>query len=72
MFWGCTGVEARAIGKIMAMVLANNMPGHLIEPGKLSEIQELLRVATMPMMLIPRGMMLISGTEKRGGLPLTL
>jgi hypothetical protein len=40
------------MGKIIAMILANNIPGHLAAPGKLSEIQELARAQTMVMMLI--------------------
>jgi hypothetical protein len=40
------------MGKIIAMTLANNIPGHLAAPGKLSEIQELARAQTMVMMLI--------------------
>jgi hypothetical protein len=50
--FGCTGVAARAMGKIIAMILANNIPGHLAAPGKLSEIQELARAQTIVMMLI--------------------
>jgi hypothetical protein len=49
---GCTGVEARAIGKIMAITLANSIPGHLAEPGRLSDIQELMRVQTMVIIFI--------------------
>ncbi len=65
-------MAASAIGKMMAIVLANIIPGHLGEPGKLSEIHELIRVAKIVIKLIPRGMMLIWGTVKRGGWPLTL
>jgi hypothetical protein len=49
---GCTGVAAKAMGKITDMTLANNIPGHLAAPGKLSEIQELARAQTMVVMLI--------------------
>lgn len=52
MFAGCTGVAASAIGKMIAMTLANNMPGHRAAPGKLSETHEFARVAKMEMMLI--------------------
>lgn len=52
---------------MMAITLANIIPGHLGEPGKLSEIQELIRVAKMVIKFIPRGMMLIWGTENRAG-----
>jgi hypothetical protein len=52
MFAGCTGVAARAIGNMIAIVLANTIPGHLAEPGKLSEIHELRRVQTMVIMFI--------------------
>lgn len=45
-------MEAREIGKIMAMRPENTIPGHLIDPGKLSEIQELTKVAKMVMTLI--------------------
>jgi hypothetical protein len=45
-------VAARAIGKMMAMVQENNMPGHLAEPGKLSEIHELMIVAAIVMKFI--------------------
>jgi hypothetical protein len=70
------------------MMHANNIPGHLADLGKLSEIQELIRVAKMVMIFIwlildmilfyvkrkltPRGMILISATENTGGSPLTL
>jgi hypothetical protein len=40
------------MGKIIAIVLANNIPGHLAAPGKLSETQELARAQTMVIMLI--------------------
>jgi hypothetical protein len=36
----------------MAIVLAKSMPGHRADPGRLSETQELIRVATMLMKLI--------------------
>jgi hypothetical protein len=36
----------------MAIRPENTIPGHLIEPGKLSEIQELTKVAKMVMTLI--------------------
>lgn len=49
---GWTGVAARAIGKIMAMVLANIIPGHLADRGRLSEIQEFRRAVKIVMMLI--------------------
>lgn len=45
-------MAARAIGKIIAMMLANSIPGHLRAPGKLSEIQALTRVATIVITLI--------------------
>lgn len=45
-------MAARAIGKMMAMTLANTMPGHRAAPGRLSDTQELIRVQTMEMMLI--------------------
>lgn len=46
------GVAAKAAGKMMAMTVQKNMPGHLAAPGKLSEIQELVRVQKMLMKLI--------------------
>lgn len=52
MFAGCTGVAARAMGKMMAITLAKTIPGHLAAPGRLSETHELIRVQTMDMMLI--------------------
>jgi hypothetical protein len=45
-------VAARAIGKMIAMMLANTMPGHLADPGKLSETQELRRVQKIVIKLI--------------------
>ena len=45
-------MAARAMGKMIAITLANNMPGHLNEPGKLSEIHALTSVAKIVMMLI--------------------
>ena len=52
MFGGWTCVAARAVGKIIAITLANNIPGHLAEPGKLSETHELTRVKKMVRKLI--------------------
>lgn len=52
MLVGCTGVAARQIGKMMAMTHENSIPGHLADPGKLSEIHELARVATIQMTFI--------------------
>lgn len=37
---------------MIAITPENTIPGHLAEPGKLSEIQELIRVATMVMTFI--------------------
>lgn len=45
-----------------AIVLANTMPGHLADPGRLSEIQELISVATMVMILI--WMISVTGKEE--------
>lgn len=52
MFGGWTGVAASAMGKMMAITLANTIPGHRAEPGRLSEIHEFMRVKTIVMMLI--------------------
>jgi hypothetical protein len=52
MFGGWTGVAARAMGKMIAITLANTIPGHLADPGKLSEIHELRRVQKMVMKFI--------------------
>ena len=52
MCLGWTGVAARAVGKMIAITLANNMPGHLAEPGKLSEIHEFRSVEMMVMTFI--------------------
>lgn len=37
---------------MMAMTLANTIPGHLAAPGRLSETQELIRVQKIEMILI--------------------
>lgn len=52
MLAGWTGVAARAMGNMMAITLANTMPGHLAAPGRLSETHEFIRVQTIEIMLI--------------------
>lgn len=37
---------------MIAMTLANTIPGHLAAPGRLSDTHELIRVQTIEMMLI--------------------
>lgn len=45
-------MAAREIGKIIPITLANNMPGHLSEPGKLSETHALTSVQIIVIILI--------------------
>lgn len=52
MWVGWTGVDAKAMGMMMAMQLAKSMPGQRWDFGRLSEIQELVRVKKMVRRLI--------------------
>ena len=55
MCGGWTGVAASEMGKIIAITPTNTIPGHLAEPGRLSEIQELRRAPKMVMKFIYNG-----------------
>ena len=45
-------MAANATGNIIAIVLANSIPGQRAEPGRLSDTQEFVRAATIVIMLI--------------------
>lgn len=49
------------MGKMTAIVLATNIPGHLADFGKLSDIQEFVRAPTMVMMFICEACLSIGG-----------
>jgi hypothetical protein len=49
---------------MIAIILANNIPGHLADPGRLSEIQELVRAPAMVMLLICEGILVFRYREE--------